>query len=175
MSTEELITYEQIENQLSDWEQYINSNDFAILKEFVYNTANNIPFNKLLIFYGTGGNGKTKLIHELFSLIGKENCMQSSVVYNTQEENGINTLICNENPYTKKLIVYNEYNSEKDICDVIIKNILTRTEMYSRQLYQKAECHYPNANQILVTNNIKELKKEILDYSNVIHFTHVFK
>lgn len=76
---------------------------------------------------------------------------------------------------TKKLIVYHDYNTTNEICDVNIKNILSRKSIYGKKLYQSPENYYPKANQILITHDINNLNEELLMCSDVIHFTHVFK
>jgi hypothetical protein len=175
MSTEELITYEQIEKHLLQWSQYINSDDLAILKKFVYNTTNNIEYNKLLIFCGQGCTGKSTLTKELISLIGKDDCVYTSVVYKSDTKTNENALDSVIDHCTKKLIVYHDYNTTNEICDVNIKNILSRKSIYGKKLYQSPENYYPKANQILITHDINKLNEELLMCSDVIYFTHVFK
>lgn len=174
MSAEQSITYEFIDEHLSKWSEYIKPEEFAILREFVYNTANDIPFNKLLIFCGPGNTGKTTLVNEISSLIGKNNCAIERLNYReNSEEYQRKSLIMKDYYFTKKLIIYN-HEELKDIYDGIIKEILSRTPILSRELYQQAEYHSPTANQILVSNDISKLNEPLLARSNVIYFTHIF-
>lgn len=170
---EQPMTYETIDQYLAQWSQYINPEDFAILREFTYNTANNIPFDKLLIFCGPGGEGKTTLVNELFSLIGKDNCVYEELIYKSNNKNKKASLIIPNHYYTKKLMAYN-YDCSNYIYDDTIKYILTRTPILSREPYRKAEYHSPTANLILVANDISKLNEELLMSSYVINFTHKF-
>lgn len=165
------ITYENIENYLSRWSQYIVPEEFEILKEFIYNTANDIPYDKLLIFCGSGSTGKTTLVNELISLIGKSNCTSVSLGYNMR--NNKNAIFYNDFHYTKQLMTYN-YDEMNNTHDTNIKNILERKPILSKKLYQPTECHYPKANQLLVTDNLRKINDELLAMSKVIHFTHIF-
>lgn len=169
------ITYENIENYLARWSKYIIPEEFEILKEFIYNTANNIPSDKLLIFCGPGNTGKTTLVNELISLIGKSNYTSVSLSYNMNNNinNNKNAIIRNDFHYTKQLMIYN-YDEMNNTHDTNIKNILERKPILSKKLYQPTECHYPKANQLLVTNNLRKINDELLELSNVIHFTHIF-
>ena len=176
---EQSITDENINHCLIEWSKYINSEEFDILKEFTYKTANNIPFDKLLIFCGSGSTGKSTLVKKLVDLIGKDNCVYAPLIYKTNdleneedEEEDDEECLLNYN-CSKSLIVYHHENN-LDVCDLNIKDILARKHILKKKMYQLPEYNYPKANQILVSNDISKLNKELLMCSNIIHFTHKF-
>ena len=174
----ETIAYETIDNVLSEWQQYFDPEEFSILREFVYNTANHIPYNKMLIFVGPGSTGKTTLLRRLFAFIGRQNCLYSALKYKKEEdecndEEDEEELIRDNNDCTKHLIAYD--HDKGKIYDGYIKNILSRQPIVFRPLYQEKQCCIPAANIILVSDDISQLNKTLLMRSNVIHFTHKFK
>jgi cobalamin biosynthesis Co2+ chelatase CbiK len=59
---------------LDNWKPYLNEEDFEYLINYVENSKNNLPNNKILILLGNGGaNGKSTLITEIENYLGNEN------------------------------------------------------------------------------------------------------
>ena len=58
---------------IATWEQYINTDDFTKLNDFVTHIQNHTKQNKVCVLYGTGSNGKSTFCNELINMIGNDN------------------------------------------------------------------------------------------------------
>jgi tRNA A37 threonylcarbamoyladenosine biosynthesis protein TsaE len=65
------------QHPLEPWRPFFEENDFEDLIQFVEKTKHNIANNKLLVLFGTGQNGKTKLMKEIANYIGHEHVHHS--------------------------------------------------------------------------------------------------
>ena len=173
------ITYETVDRVLARWVPYMTDIDFNTVREFVYNTANHIPCDKMLVFYGQGGTGKTSLANDIISLIGEENTTNQLLSSpldekdrDTEEEEE------HEPPYTKQLIVcnLNEYMHNFN-CDYVsvwghVRLILSREMQFIRKECQQTKMYIPTANIILVHigDDIIDFGKQTTKFANFIHF-----
>ena len=172
------ITYETVDRVLARWVPYMSETDFAIVREFAYKTANHIPCDKMLVFYGQGGTGKTSLTKDIISLIGEENTANEFFPSYLEEEEEEDV----EPPYMKQLIVCNlneymhNYKCEFSEFGSHIKMILSRTFHFTRKPNQKEKLYIPTANIILVHigDDIIDFGKTLMMRTNFIHFTHRF-
>lgn len=72
-------------NQLEKVEQYLTDDDYHYLIQYIENIKNDIPNDKMIILCGPGGCGKTTLINDIQSYLGKENYdrypMSGDIIY----------------------------------------------------------------------------------------------
>lgn len=162
-NTTDAVTYDAVEKVIGKWRPYLSESDFDIVKEFTYKTANHIKCDKLLLFYGDGGTGKSTLVNDIISVIGKD-CWKN---WSMDNDHDTKLIVCNVD---EDIINYNcDYN------DVIssVKSILSRDAVYRRS--KKSTSFIPTANIIMVVigNDISNVS-ELLERTNLIHFTHKF-
>lgn len=60
---------------LASWSQYLRQNDYEYVIEYVENLKNNRKNDKMMILSGPGRSGKSTLIRDIFSYIGKDECI----------------------------------------------------------------------------------------------------
>ena len=60
---------------LDSWRQYLRQNDYEYVIEYVENLKNNRKNDKMMILSGPGRSGKSTLIRDIFSYIGKDKCV----------------------------------------------------------------------------------------------------
>ena len=131
---------------LDNWKPYLSESDFQYLIEYVENSKNNLPNNKLLILLGNGGaNGKSTLITEISNYIGNEN-------FRLCDTNGSAFL----EPIVKliHIVAINEYK-KKYIQQ--LKNVI----QYGQSI-------------IAETNNNEKINEKLLDCVRVIKMEHKF-
>lgn len=72
-------------NQLEKVEQYLTDDDYHYLIQYIENIKNDIPNDKMIILCEPGGCGKTTLINDIQSYLGKENYdhypMSGDIIY----------------------------------------------------------------------------------------------
>jgi tRNA A37 threonylcarbamoyladenosine biosynthesis protein TsaE len=134
-----------MEHELNGWKQYLDSDDFEYLLNYVENIKNNMPNNKVMILFGTGNNGKTTLINQISKYVGNQK-FKSRYTYDfTKTEPNVIVV------HFSELDKYNEY---------VIQNIL--------HLIQNGQ------SVIIDDNTLERMNNTLLDNSKVITMKHVF-
>ena len=142
-------------NAFKHWEQYLSAEDFLDLTDYIDNIRFGIPNDKMIILYGTGGNGKSTLMCEIESYLGDELC--------GQQECRFNELLFEEN--IKPLILLHDgtidwthknYKSNRDLSNSIAN--LTRY----------------GVSFIAPVNRIEIVNQKIINNSRIITMTHYF-
>jgi len=60
---------------LDPWRQYLQPTDYEYIIEYVENVKNDRKNDKMMILSGPGRSGKSTLIRDIFSYIGKDECV----------------------------------------------------------------------------------------------------
>ena len=131
---------------LDNWKPYLNEEDFEYLINYVENSKNNLPNNKILILLGNGGaNGKSTLITEIENYLGNENFRRCDTYGSAFLEPIVKLIhISAIDEYKKKYIQQ-------------LKNVI----QYGQSI-------------IAETNDIKKIHKNLLDCVRIIKMEHKF-
>jgi GTP1/Obg family GTP-binding protein len=136
-----------------DWQQYLQQEDFEYLIQYIENIKNGIPNVRMIILFGYGSNGKSRLMDEINSHLGDELC---------GAECHVNELICHEN--IKPLIFLYE--------------LLERTNHnYKKNLNLAHSFKHLiklGISFIVAVNRIDLVHTKILEHSRIIEMTHIF-
>ena len=141
-------------NGLEDWFQYLKQEEFEYLIQYIENIKNGIPNDKMIILFGIGCNGKSRLMDEINSHLGDELC---------GNECHVNELICHEN--IKPLIF-------------LFEGVLDRTNHnYKGNLNLAHSLKHLiklGISFIVALNRIDLINARILEHSRIIEMTHRF-
>jgi hypothetical protein len=133
---------------LDNWKPYLSQDDFEYLINYVENSKNNLPNNKLLILLGNGGaNGKSCLIDEIRNYLGYENLRISD---------------------TKGSAFFQP----------IVKFIhMSEIRLFKQKKYIQLLKNLIQYGQSIVaeTNHIEEIHKNLLDCIRIVKMDHKFK
>ncbi len=152
---------------LDQWENYLSTDDLNTIKEFLTKTQNGEKLPYYLLFYGTGGNGKSTLVNEIISYLGEENCKRVL--------SGRDVIVAYDGP--TKLLVFGDHVNMIQLPG-LIKTVLSNDFTYVHSLYKKdfSQTKKLNANSIVVTNDISFLENNdgLKRRTKIIKFTHKF-
>jgi hypothetical protein len=141
-------------NAFEGWFQYLKQEDFEYLIQYIENIKNGVPNDRMIILFGKGCNGKTRLMDEINSHLGDELC---------GHEWDVSELICHEN--IKPLIFTHE-------------GLLDRTNHnYKRNLNLAHSLKHLiklGVSFIIAVNRIDFINEKILEHSRIIEMTHIF-
>jgi hypothetical protein len=59
---------------LDNWKQYLYTDDYNYLIQYVENIKNNIPNDRMIILSGPSRTGKSTLQQDIITYLGNENC-----------------------------------------------------------------------------------------------------
>lgn len=141
---------------LDQWENYLSTDDVNTIKEFLTKTQNGEKLSYYLLFYGTGGNGKTTLVNEIISYLGEENCKLV--------RSGQNVIITYDDP--KKLLVFRDHTDISNL-PALIETVLSNDFTQIKRI---------NTNTIVEANDISFLENNdgLKRRTKIINFTHKF-
>ena len=132
------------EHDIHEWKQYLTSEDYNYLVEFIENIKNNILNDKIIILFGECKTGKTTLTNTIKTYLGSNKCS----IYALEEKN--------TNEDVNKLIIFRgNFETNKEMKK--IKNIIKK-----------------NKYCIVETNCIENINTDILNDSKIIKMEHVF-
>ena len=148
------------------WRNYLSIEDIEKIESFVTDTRHGISRDKMLVFYGTGNNGKSTLLREIMGIVGKESV--SKFDNDTSPDEIIN----------KKLIYIEDVEEEliDNTMTIRIKEILSRSTIRFRELCTDKiiKCRI-TGNIIYVTNKIPtSVTNSLQRRIDIIQFNHVF-
>jgi ABC-type phosphate/phosphonate transport system ATPase subunit len=133
---------------ISSWQQYLTSEDYAYLIQFIENIKNDISNDRMIILAGPSGTGKSTIVEHISSYLGDELCgncpMSGELIYDET---------------IKKLGFFqgiDEISRSKKNNQAII-NFIKYKQSFIAQ-----------------TNHIERVNANLLQYSKVIMMTHVF-
>jgi ABC-type lipoprotein export system ATPase subunit len=137
-----------VSSNISSWQQYLTSEDYTYLIQFIENIKNGISNDRMIILAGPSGSGKSTLVEHITSYLGDELCgncpMSGEVIYDETIKNlGIFQGI-------------DEISRSKKNSQAII-NFIKYKQSFIAQ-----------------TNHIERVNNNLLQYSKVIMMTHVF-
>jgi predicted AAA+ superfamily ATPase len=141
------------QHQLNSWSQYLTTDDYEFLIQYVENVKNGTPNDKMIILAGPGRTGKTTLQNDIKSylnLLGKELWVQWPV-------RSVGDTIYNEN--------------------IRILSFLTGIEeIYRSRKSNQAIVNFIKLKQSFIgdTLYIDKINNILLDHIRIIHMTHVF-
>ena len=64
---------------LHSWKRYLSKSDFKKLLHYVENAKNGLVNKKMLMFSGSGKNGKTTLLNEILFYLTMEKCYEYDI------------------------------------------------------------------------------------------------
>lgn len=64
---------------LHSWNRYLSNSDFKKLLHYVENAKNGLVNKKMLMFSGSGKNGKTTLLNEILFYLHMEKCYEYDI------------------------------------------------------------------------------------------------
>jgi len=64
---------------LHSWKRYLSKSDFKKLLHYVENAKNGLVNKKMLMFSGSGKNGKTTLLNEILFYVNMEKCYEYDI------------------------------------------------------------------------------------------------
>jgi hypothetical protein len=64
---------------LHSWKRYLSKSDFKKLLHYVENAKNGLVNKKMLMFSGSGKNGKTTLLNEILFYLNMEKCYEYDI------------------------------------------------------------------------------------------------
>jgi hypothetical protein len=141
-------------NALEDWFQYLKQEDFEYIIQYIENIKNGIPNDRMIILFGIGCNGKSRLMDEIQTHLGDEL---------SGHEWDVNELICHEN--IKPLIF-------------LYEGVLDHTNHnYKRNLNLAHSLKHLiklGISFIVAVNRIDLINTKILEHSRIIEMTHIF-
>ena len=152
---------------LENWSEYINQNDLDKIRNFVSESIDkNKDHNTIMIFCGTGSNGKTTMINEIMNIVGKQNCEHSAF-------NAINC-VGGDHYISKKLLIFNDIDTLDTKMESVLKQLTSNDKMTTRRLYEDSICMKPKSNIIIETNKMFGIPNTLLEKTTIINFEHKF-
>lgn len=128
-------------------------------------------YQKLLILYGTGRNGKSVLMNLLSAMIGTSNCSYESIS-DIAKENGYSVIHLKD-----KLVNISMELSTKETETDTIKRLTGGDIISCRQIY-KERIHFRNTARLIISTNslprVANLDKAFLGRMEIIEFTKSF-
>ncbi len=154
---------------LQSWYHYVHQDDFLKLSDFLTRTQNGEKLNKILVLYGTGGNGKTTFLRQLEGLIKITNTSFNDM----KTLFGRNYVITENSNLIAIPEIEPNYQFDDQTVDTIEK--IVNDEIFEhRKLYGKFIEHDKiKGNFIVCTNSLNEFSK-VQNNVEVIRFTHKF-
>ena len=131
---------------LDYWSQYLQPDDYEYVIEYVENIKNNRKNDKMMILSGPGRSGKSTLIRDIFSCIGKDEC-----IYCGQDGSEI----------------YGPLYKLWNVCD-----ISDQTKKKNIQLFENLIDY--NQSIISDTPHVERVNSRILAKSRIIQMEHIF-
>jgi ABC-type phosphate/phosphonate transport system ATPase subunit len=133
---------------IASWQQYLTTEDYTYLTQFIENIKNGISNDKMIILAGPSRTGKSTLVEYISSYLGDE--------------------LCGNCPMSGELIYY---ETIKNL--VIFQGI---DEISRSKKNNQAIINFIKYKQSFIakTNHIERVNTELLQYSKVIMMTNVF-
>jgi predicted AAA+ superfamily ATPase len=138
------------QHQLNSWMQYLNSDDYEFLIQYVENVKSGTPNDKMIVLAGPARTGKTTLKNHITNYLGEELCEQWSVVAPVDA-------IYNEN--IKRLGFFTGID-----------------EIYRSKKSNQAIVNFIKYKQSFIADVVRaeKVNKILLDHIRIIYMTHVF-
>ena len=141
------------QHQLNSWMQYLNSDDYEFLIQYVENVKNGTPNDKMIVLAGPARTGKTTLQNEIKSYLnylGQE-------LWDQWPVRSAGDVIYNEN--IRRLGFFTGID-----------------EIYRSRKSNQAIVNFIKFKQSFIadTNHFDKNNSALLDHIRIIHMTHVF-
>jgi phage/plasmid-associated DNA primase len=159
------------EYNIDYWKPHIHAEDFDELQQFTYNVINKIKHPRIMVFFGTGSNGKSTFIDHL-----SKHTNVTHVRFPTKYSSELEAAA-----YTKNLVVIH-HCLEGDcisVCFSILKSFHAGEQIVCRNLYENPKMLSMDGNMIIVLNSQKALDimltdRSIVERVKVVRFTTTF-
>lgn len=136
------------QHSLDYWKQYVTSDDYNYLVEYIENIKNNISNDKMIVLFGKSRTGKSTLINHIKLYLGDEKCE----VINMSDKQPFNQNI-------KKLaLICGGIHETSKKNNTAILNLIK----------------YHNQSFIADSNCIETINSKLLECSKIIKMEHVF-
>jgi phage/plasmid-associated DNA primase len=150
---------------------YLDSeDDIVLIDTFIGNSIDRKPTNKILIFHGTGGNGKSTFIKKMTGINGIETCYLTSLEGLLDDEILINIIT---NDYNIVVIHDLKSYSLTAAQKSRLQSILAHESIKLQKKYYQA-CSYTPMFNILCDTNENNVFDDLSAKTNKIHFNKKF-
>lgn len=133
---------------MDNWDQYLTTEDYSYLIQYIENIKNGISNDKMIILVGVARTGKSTLKKNIVSYLGNDLC-------------GYFPMSCD--------FIYNEIIKPLGFfCDI--------SEISSSKKNNQAIINFIKYKQSFIadTDDIEKVNKKLLEHSKIIMMTHVF-
>ena len=133
---------------MNNWEQYLTTEDYLYLIQYIENIKNGIQNDKMIILVGVDRTGKSTLKKNIISYLGDE--------------------LCGNYPMSGEFIYDETIKPLGFFCGI--------DEISSSKKKNQAIINFIKYKQSFIadTNNIEKVNKKLIEHSKIIMMTHVF-
>ncbi len=135
-------------SKFGNWEQYLATEDYAYLIQYIENIKNGVSNDKMMIFAGPGRTGKTTLKYNIVSYLGEE--------------------LCRGYPMSGEFIYDESIKPLGLFCGI---EDISRSKKNNQAIINFIKY---KQSFIADTIHIERVNKKLLEHSKIITFTHVF-
>jgi len=159
------LDYQNNQHPLVD---YVSKEDALKIQQFVDDTINGMPYNKVLVFYGTGNNGKSTVVNGIIARLNEYKKSFSQIQSTTLNDDSPSILSHN-------LVIISDPDEDSlkqnsTMVDLIFK----RQELLFPRILQEPITISPKCNILLTTNNMSGLDVFNKDILEIINFQKIF-